>query len=480
MAEPTDRSAPPTSPAYIAAPEPQRPTDPQLYRPLSLTALIGFSAAVLYTVFLLLIALVALVRHSPLLIGSAALVLPLLTLGVSVVGWLQVQRSDGTKAGSGLALWGMLLSLLTCLSYGAYYYATFLAIHQQAEPFVLDWFEKVKAGKVDEAFCLTLSPSTRPPEGPNRRRDLEMRFNTGPDGSGRGRLSMFSQSELVRFVEQGGETAKVIPLGVNEWTYQEVGYRVRQTFQVTMPQGSFQVMVTTHGSDAQAPGQARQWRVVIEETAIKGAPEPTPLARRMMELMVSSNSFSRQWVQKFGEGKIEEAYLDTRAPEERTGLRKTFQGNVAAARLAAAFSPGNGGPDANPNEARLLLLPGYRAFYDGGLVQADPEKFWAPDAVRSELPEEVKKVFSLEPGTLPGILQPENIRVPLWTQDAKNLRVAYEYQLVLMPKYTATAALIVEGDLRTVDDAKVDPAWRLAALDLRRGGLLTGIQRPPR
>src|SRR5262249_9671109 len=156
-----------------------------------------------------------------------------------------------------------------------------------------------------------------------------------------------------------------------------------QTFRVTTPAGNFDVVVSTQG--VEMPGvQGRQWRIVFEETAVK-PPEPTPLALRMIELFNSSSNFARQWVQEFSEGKSEEAYLGTRLPAEREALHKAFQGRLAAARLADAFAPGCRGPDADPEGSRLLYLAGYRGFHEGSLVQADPQKFWAPDAMREEL-----------------------------------------------------------------------------------------------
>jgi hypothetical protein len=224
--------------------------------------------------------------------------------------------------------------------------------------------------------------------------------------------------------------------------------------------------------------QGRQWRMVNEETYVSKPPEMTPLALRMIELFNNSAAFARQWVQKFGEGKIEEAFLDTRPPAERAASRKTFQQRLAVARLAAAFAPGCRGPDGEPEETRVLYLPGYRGFHEGNLIQADPQKFWAPEGVRTELPAEAKKLFSLEPGTVPGVLQPENVRILLWNQDDQHVRIFLDYQLLLLPKYTASCAFVVEGDARTLTDANLDPNWRLASLDLRRGGLFSGRQAP--
>jgi hypothetical protein len=486
MAEPTDRPAPTAAPAYVAAPEPQRPSDPQLYRPLALAALVGFILALGWTIFLLLFVLVSVLRRTPLLFGFVVLLVPLVTLGISAIGWLQVQRSEGTKAGSNLALWGLLLSLLSGLSYGAYYGASSLAISQQAQPFALEWFDKLKNRQLEEAFRLTLPPNTRPRgEGAELRRDVELRFNTAPDGSGRGQFHSFAQGELVRFCWLAGSDAKVTPLGVSEWLYQEGGYRLRQIFQVDTPEGNFQVQVSTHGVDTPG-GQGRQWRIVIEETRLLQPPLPTALGQRMIELRQSSTNFLRQWIQKLSESRLDEVYLETRPPAERAGARAAYLQRLDVAHLAAAFSPGSWGPDADAEGARGLYLPGYRAYSEGSLVQVNPEQYWAPEAVRAEVPAEVKKLFAMPPGALYSALLPEQVRILLWSRDAQHVRVYQEYQLAILPKYTATAALVIEGDARSVDDATVDPGWRVAALELTRGGSFSGppgmpmSPRPPR
>src|SRR5207302_9255338 len=99
-------------------------------------------------------------------------------------------------------------------------------------------------------------PSSRPREGPDLRRELEVRFNSGPDGSGRGQLASFAQSDLARFCQQGGAEMQVLPLGVNEWLNQDGGYRLRQTFKMTTPEGTFEVLVSTQGIEATG-GQGR-------------------------------------------------------------------------------------------------------------------------------------------------------------------------------------------------------------------------------
>ena len=43
---------------------------------------------------------------------------------MSGLGWLQVQRSEGTRAGAALAVWGIRLCVVLGLGYWAYYAAT--------------------------------------------------------------------------------------------------------------------------------------------------------------------------------------------------------------------------------------------------------------------------------------------------------------------------------------------------------------------
>src|SRR5947209_7913674 len=117
MAEPLP---PPSSPTGSPQPFPaspggqvlaaERDADEPAYRPLSLLALAGFLIALLYTLLVVVGALVSFLKGNPLLgplIVPLSWLLPLAGGVVSAVAWLKIQRSEGTRAGTALAVWGI-------------------------------------------------------------------------------------------------------------------------------------------------------------------------------------------------------------------------------------------------------------------------------------------------------------------------------------------------------------------------------------
>src|SRR5262245_50962820 len=247
MAEPTGNVGP--SGEGSGTPSPQRPRlqefpgttadrpeDPAGYKPLALLAVLGLIISGTYGVFLLVWFLFSLLTRSPMLTLGLSLLWPVIGILVSVFGWLQVQRSEGTKGGRGLAVWGILVGLLFGLGYAAYYLAGSLAINTQAEKPIRDWFDLVKNNKIEEAFLMTLPPEQRPNKsGAALRDELEARFGTG-EGGRPGQLPMFAASELVRFVAQGGQQTNITSLGVKDWAPENNGYVVRHLYQVSTPE----------------------------------------------------------------------------------------------------------------------------------------------------------------------------------------------------------------------------------------------------
>src|SRR5579885_2050266 len=187
----------PRHPVRPAAPPEGAEGEP--YRSLSTPALAGAGVAVLYAAVVVIGAVVSLISGSPFLMATWTLVLPIGAAALSLAGWLQVQRSGGTRAGGALALWGLGLSALFGLSYWAYYAATYFAVRQQADSFTMQWFERLREGDVDRAFRLCLEPDARPADDDRLHLELEKRNAVGEGGAGRGGpVTMFQQSEVVQ------------------------------------------------------------------------------------------------------------------------------------------------------------------------------------------------------------------------------------------------------------------------------------------
>src|SRR5262249_11986894 len=99
---------------------------------------------------------------------------------VCALAWLQVQRSEGTRAGGRLALWGMALGGFFGLSYAAYLVASYTAVEQQADAFATRWLDMIRSHQLDEAFVLTRDPAQRPRVGRAPGGELRIRSNATP------------------------------------------------------------------------------------------------------------------------------------------------------------------------------------------------------------------------------------------------------------------------------------------------------------
>jgi hypothetical protein len=491
MAEPTDRpsqaltGAAESPPGPAPAPHPARPVAPAPegradaapdYRPLALAAIGGFSLAALYAAFLVVCWLAAWFSGTPLLMSPLTLLLPLAALVVSALGWLQVQRSEGTRAGAKLALWGMALSALFGLSYTAYLLASFAALRQQAEAFAGEWVNLVREHKYDEAFRLTLDPAERPAPGPQLQRELELRFNSGPEGGSPGRLTVFTQSSLVRAINHGpsaaeGADTQVKPLGVQNWEYKNGGYQLRLVYDVHTPAYAAELVLTLHSTDRK--GEGRDWGVIVAESGVTPQPSPTPPQVRLAELKDSSSAFVEEWIRKLGSGRGGEAYLETQDPDRRAVLRARYGAGQLAGALDAGPTPARGPLLLDPEAARELYLPGYRDFRRGGLVQAPPDTFWADERVRKDIPEATRRLFERPAELLAPRAHLTPVAAPLWAEKDGRLRFYHDASVVVAPRYMVQGWFVTETDARALDEAGPNPTWRLAALELSTGRTLS-------
>jgi hypothetical protein len=497
MAEPTDRPgqaltggaqppspAPPPYPVRPAAAAPDARADradgPD-YRPLALAAIVGFCLAVLYAAFLVVCWLVAWLAGTPLLLSAATLLVPAVALVVSALGWLQVQRSEGTRAGGKLALWGMALSALFGLSYTAYLVASFTALRQQADTFATRWLDLIKEHKYDEAFRLTLEPGERPAEGPQLHRELELRFNSLGEASPQGELTTFTQNNLVRLINhgttaEGGAETQISPRGVESWAYKNGGYELRLNYEIRTPTHTVVLQLALHGTERKGE---RQWTVLRHESGFTNRPDFTPAEFRLGDLRESASAFVDAWLKKLGSDRPEEAYLDTQEPDRRPAFRAEYGARLLAGALPDDATPTRAALLVDQESARKLYLPGYRDFRRGDLVQAPPDTFWADERLRKDIPETTRKLFERPGDLLVNSLRLNTISVPVWTRKDGRLRYYFDVTGMAFHRYTVQGWVVVETDARVLDDPAATPAWRLAALELASGRTMGSPRRPP-
>ncbi|HEV8061088.1 MAG TPA: hypothetical protein VGP68_14505, partial [Gemmataceae bacterium] len=134
-----------------AFPKPREANDAG-YRRVSGFAIAGLVVGILFVLFLLVQAIVGMMAHTTVLLPLWFEFIAVLGVALSLIGARSIRRADGTLAGMRIAQCGLWISLVTGLAYGAYYGATYLAVRQQADAFTEEWFDKIRKGKVNEAF----------------------------------------------------------------------------------------------------------------------------------------------------------------------------------------------------------------------------------------------------------------------------------------------------------------------------------------
>jgi hypothetical protein len=455
-------------PAQVPAARPNFRRDSEelpVYRPLALFAILGFGLAVVYAAVLSVCALAGWYSGMPLPPVAWTLLVPFLALLVSAVGWFQIQRSEGTLAGARLALWGMGISLFAGLSYGAYFGASYVAVGQQAESFATAWVMELRKGNVDEAFRLTVDPTERPRAGADLHRELELRFNTGRDGSFGGGYDMFAGGELARGLNHGrtaqtGEETRIESRGIKNFEVRGGSYHVQLTYLISSPDQTAELQVGLQGTDS-SKERGRQWNVIINETGLVPASVTgLPRGARLQELKVLSSTFVGQWLMKLSENHLTDAYLDTQPPARRPALSAEYR-----ARLLLAPGP-------VPAE---LLLPGFQDFSRGSLVRAVPD-FWAPGDIKQQVLPAAQKWFE-QPQALPSAWNMQTVRSLQWEQQGDRLRLYHPFQGNIFHQYIVKADIVTETDARALDDP-APPTWTIAAIELRAGRTMPQMGMP--
>jgi hypothetical protein len=300
------------------------PSEPDVYRPVSLLAVAGLCLSGLYGALVVITALVALFQGAPFFLPQWTILFALAGGVVSFLGVRQIANSEGTRAGAALARWGLWLAVVLGPAYLAYHYFTGLALKQQANSFLLakndddsGFFPRLIDGSSEEinrAFLLTKTYSERLGRDPKNHERMNRDFDAaGPMGEG-GELSNFREHPLVRGLS-GKKEATVEPLGVQEWKYDSAGrtYQVVRNYKVHTPAMSIDVQVkvaSTEGDDSEG---RRKWFVVFREMR-PGPPQWTKLGEALREARHRSRSAMERLV-KSPQAKDFEALQDDTAYE---------------------------------------------------------------------------------------------------------------------------------------------------------------------
>lgn len=449
------------------------PTD--VYRPLSLLALVAFGVAALFAAILAIAALVSLFRQAPLLMPGAIFVVPAAAAVLSLVARNRIRNSEGALSGASLASWGLGLSLASGLLYAAYIAATFFAVRQQATELADRWLDEIKQGKLESAFLLTIAPASRPPQDANLRDALEVEY--GGDKPAGIPWSGFRRSDLVHLL-QGGDQVHIHAPVITSWPYDKGAYTVDLRYQVDGPEASATLVVTVLGTEP-APGDSsgRQWHV--KTFHVEGI-KPTEIGQQRNELTQSGRSFVDMWQKAFEMGESM-AYMGTVLPAVRESTAR------AMAKMDAAAFPALSGTAAlaTVDDRTRETMVGLHAYMGGALVHADAKKFWALPRSRSPIEEAVRRMFCPGPDHRMGRVQIPQRAVPELEDKGGTTRLAMPVSIGLMaahehrPQYMVEAEVVLERS--AAPGAVPSPQdWRVVAIDLVSGRSMSGQGGPAR
>jgi hypothetical protein len=364
----------------LPAPPPSRPASEIDYKPLSWLAVAAIAVAGAYLVFVLVTGGAALWYKKPTL-NIFPLFLAGTGLVLAVVARAQIRRSEGTRDGRRMAGAAWWISVLGGAAYGAYLYASILALRQQSDKVALEWLDLLKQGKTDQAFLYVIDPASRQNVNPENRFELEGRF-------GGGLLPTFRSSELVRFYHRNGADVEVTPLGMSGWQQVEGGYQVESAFKLRAPEGSFTLNIMLIGSEG--PNVAgREWHIRFSDQSLV-TNSRTTYGRLLLELLGEAGGVSQAWLESLSRKMPAVAYIDTLPAAERGRYRALLDAKMAGlvpyvpmeqlVRAALPLAKQEQGAD-DPLAAALV---------DRGLFQVEGAKF-----VTEETKAKLRGVWSL-------------------------------------------------------------------------------------
>jgi hypothetical protein len=276
------------------------------YQPLSALALASLVLSGLFASVVLLAVGVALVRAQAVLLSTWFLLLPLAGSVLGALARWRIRRAQGALAGLSLAGWGLWLGVVFGLGYGAYYFATALAIQKQAHDFLtqegeesgfLPHLQKAAPPASDlmhpnishlyRAFLLTTPHGRRLGINPDDRLSMEKEFNRPVGKAGRGHISRFTDSEFVQIVFQATQEGEGQPwqaLGTASWDSQGGNnYRVECSYRFRTREGQVDVVLPVVGEVDKLSGR-RYWHVDWSNLRILPSSQRTPLGQALEKI----------------------------------------------------------------------------------------------------------------------------------------------------------------------------------------------------
>ncbi|MGF1579567.1 MAG: hypothetical protein ACFCD0_09405 [Gemmataceae bacterium] len=316
-AEPqTSATETPSRPA-LAYPDQSASLDKIHYRPLAPLAIVGIGAAGLYTLIVIIAMLFGFINGATVFLPLWLFLLPLAACVLSVVALRQMKNAEGTLAGESVALWGIYLSVLTGLGYGAYYFATSLAVRQQAHSFLMTkdddsgFFMHLVAGDTKQAFLLTLPWERRQnielgDSLQNRKAWNEKINHLVGQADPKGGYDQFLDSPIVQLLILGDpETTTITSRGVENWKYERGQYQIKRTYSISTREADLTITVALQSTDSDAPGRPRKWFVKLPLQPASDQPlRPTPRGQSLQALAKHSSQYLFRFFMGLKDGKL--------------------------------------------------------------------------------------------------------------------------------------------------------------------------------
>ncbi|MFO0881336.1 MAG: hypothetical protein U0840_28890 [Gemmataceae bacterium] len=486
-------------------PPADQPRD-DIYRPLSLLALGGFSLSVLYAflvllgglapiagnyprLFLLLVVVAPLVGAQVALLGrqrSTGRVLSYAGLGLVIlavvlglgglvaysstspwllldgVGWLlllaalglcwvarsRITTSEGTLAGLKLANWGLALGLFFGLNYGAYLASNSFAITGQARGVAEEFIALIKdtndPDALLKAFVLTLPPRQRPSS--DLRRSIEIEHNVTPDSTGRqqGGFSMFTSSGYFHLLRSG--PSQVTFERVESSTFERGGFQVNLIYIIENELGKAELKVGTFGQETAGGPGGRQWQIVPTQTTIVGGNQATEAGIAYQKSLAFTREFVNEWVNKVRVGDIPGSYLDTLTESRR---RKLVGGAVySTPSLPIAMGLQILGAMGLTPEVATEFVDGLNKYRKGDLIKEGPDLFATSEAIRKQSIGEVRGLFQGGGPPVADLSLRENVGAMLgYKPDGNNSEYHFPARVVTRPPGAPGPRYMVDVDI---------------------------------
>ncbi len=409
------------------------------YQALSLMAMASFGLSLVYALVVLIGGAVSLFGHIPWLMPYWTFLLPVAVLIVCWAARRRILNSEGTLTGLAFTIWGTRLAILFSITYAAYYFATFLAVRSPAIDCANEFFQRIKTGRLEEAFLMSQDVPTKGVSSSVLHDTIQSRFNQpmGQVSVAPGTFSRFSQERFVRFLEMDGEQARAEPTGVSSWEYTKGGYHVVLNYHIATSLMEFDMKVDTFGRDPKpGEGKGRQWLVLFargETAIIPDSMRETPRGREFELRTMKAQTFAREWATKAND-------VEALTPAERESFTK--------------------------------LIRGF-------------DKFWAGREQRNDIIRRIRNSFqpgtskrpafnlTLQTGGIPLLRESEG-RSTVWID--VNMRYIEEGGVV--PQYVVEGKLIVSADNK--EAANSASAWRVDALEVDSGRTAPEMRRMQR